>query len=97
MKSGNCWVFALKLWFKHGTANSYLIVRKSRFSWVPHVMWAPTIEGLYVEEYKPKKTHWGLWTRIFPVAAIWFRGRIRRGAGEENAGTKFGGGDKPEN
>lgn len=90
MKFGNCWIYAVRRWLKEGTADSYLIIRRSRHSWVWHVMWSPSIEHNYIEEFKPRKPKHGLLWRLFPLYGICFRGRIRRGWGEENAGTKVG-------
>lgn len=80
---GNCLGFALRRWFAAGTGNSYLIIRKSRLTWLPHIMWAPSIENTYVEEYKPafELTRFQRW---FPFIAIRFRGRVRKGVGEEH-------------
>lgn len=46
-------------------------------------MWTQSIEGIEVIEYKPHKpvTHWAL--RLLPVHVLLFRGRIRKGKGEE--------------
>lgn len=91
-KRSNCLIFALWLWFQNGTGTSYLIIRKSRHTWLPHVMWSPSIEQTYVVEYKPVDPAQGKWFRAFPVPAVFFEGRIRKGWGEEGMGTKIGGG-----
>jgi hypothetical protein len=53
-------------------------------------MWTKNINDVYVEEYKPIRTNWGPLTKWFPFSALWFRGRIRKGWGEENVQTKIG-------
>ena len=60
-----------------------MIVRKSRHTWVPHFMWARSIEGLDIVEYKPVVPRHGLLFRLLPLHVILFRGRVRRGQGEE--------------
>ena len=86
----NCLFWALRRWFGAGTADSYLIIRKSRHTWLPHIMWAPSIAEIYVEEFKPLDPRQGKLFRAFPFPAVMFRGRVRRGWGEEGAGTKVG-------
>jgi hypothetical protein len=80
MRYSNCLIFALMLWRRQG---GYLIVRKSRHTWVPHFMWARSIEGLDIVEYKPVNPKRGRLFRLFPLHVILFRGRVRRGQGEE--------------
>jgi hypothetical protein len=80
MRYSNCLIFALMLWRRQG---GYLIVRKSRTTWVPHFMRAKTIEGLDIVEYKPVNPKTGRLFRLFPLHVLLFRGRVRRGAGEE--------------
>lgn len=84
MKYGNCLIFALYLWFKNGTAHSYLIIRKSRFTWVPHIMWTKSIDSVYIKEYKPISATQRRLARWFPFITLLFRGRIREGVGEEH-------------
>jgi hypothetical protein len=80
MRYSNCLIFALMLWRRQG---GYLIVRKSRTTWVPHFMWAKSIEGLDIVEYKPVNPKRGRLFRLFPLHVILFRGRVRQGQGEE--------------
>jgi hypothetical protein len=80
MRRSNCLVVALVLWWRRG---GYLIVRKSRTTWVPHFMWTRSIEGLEVIEYKPVRPLRGRLARWLPVHVVLFRGRLRRGVGEE--------------
>ena len=75
----NCWGFAVPR-FLHSPADSYLVVSKSRYTVVPHVSFAPSIEDFYVEEFKPLEPKRG-WSGI--LDALWFRGRVRKGKGEE--------------
>ena len=80
MRYSNCLIFALMLWRRQG---GYLIVRKSRTTWAPHFMWAKSIEGLDIVEYKPVNPKTGRLFRLFPLHVLLFRGRVRRGQGEE--------------
>lgn len=80
MAYSNCLIVSLLLWRRHG---GYLIVRRSRHTWVPHFMWTKSIEGLEVIEYKPVAPHRGWLFWLLPVRAILFRGRLRRGVGEK--------------
>ena len=80
MAYSNCLIVALALWQRHG---GYVVIRRSRHTWVPHFMWTKSIEGLEVIEYKPVKPHRGRLFKLLPVRAILFRGRMRRGVGEE--------------
>lgn len=64
----NCVIFALAKWFRHG---GYIIARKSRYGWWPHVMWAATLDGVEVQHYLPDDPKHGMW--IPPPV---FRGRI---------------------
>jgi len=77
----NCVFYALKQMKRGG---GYLIIRKSRFGWMPHVMWAESIAGLKVQEYKPISPFCGnRLQRMFPVHMFRFHGRERKGVGEE--------------
>lgn len=87
MKYGNCWIYALKLWFKN-PRKTYLVVRISKHSWVPHVFFAPTIDKLYVEEFKPVVNVKKWYYRWFPIGTLVFRGRERKGIGEEHKGPE---------
>jgi hypothetical protein len=60
-----------------------LIVRLSKHTFWPHVFFCESIENTEVEEFKPLKPlkpQAGFWATF---AALVFRGRIRRGRGEE--------------
>jgi hypothetical protein len=76
----NCWSFAVARWLEAGTADHYLITRRSRHAMVPHVFFADSIEGIEVEELKPLKPQRG-WKGFFN--SFNFKGRIRKGKGEE--------------
>lgn len=76
---GNCWSFAIPKWLKQ-PKETYLVIDMSRHAKVAHVRFAPSIEGLYVEELKPAKPQRGLKGL---ADSLWFRGRIRKGQGEE--------------
>lgn len=76
--ASNCWFYALER-FGTDPRHSYLVVRLSRHAAWPHVMFAPSIEGLAVSEFKPdspQRGMRGLW------AALLFRGRVRDGVGD---------------
>ncbi len=80
---GNCWTFAVPKWIK-SPRNSYLVIRLTRHTWVPHVFFAQSIDGLEVEEFKPLRPVRGGWfLRKFPLHTLIFRGRVRKGKGEE--------------
>ena len=77
----NCLFFALRKLHRSG---GYLVIRKSRFGWLPHLAWTANIEGLKVEEFKPIEPFKGNWLqRLFPIHMLLFRGYIRQGTGEE--------------
>jgi hypothetical protein len=80
MRYSNCLLVALALWWRRG---GYLVVRRSRTTWVPHFMWSPSIEQIEIVEFKPVKPLRGRLARLLPVHVIVFRGRLRRGRGEE--------------
>ncbi len=80
MRYSNCLIVALILWWRSG---GYVIVRRSRHTWVPHFMWAKSIEKLEVVEYKPVTPRHGFFYKLLPIHVILFRGRLRRGVGEE--------------
>ena len=84
----NCLFWALRRWFRAGTSDSYLIIRKSRHTWLPHVMWTRSIADVYVEEFKPVDPAQGKFFRTVPLPALMFRGRERTGWGEEGERTK---------
>lgn len=79
MPRGNCWLYALPRWLKN-PSGSYLVVRKSRHSFWPHVMLAQSIEDLEVEEFVPVKPKSG-WRATFH--ALIYEGKVRRGKGEK--------------
>jgi len=73
MKTGNCLLYALRQWWRHG---GYLIVRRSRHLWLPHVLWAPPggLDAATVRHFVPDRPAldpWRIWR------ALWFRGRVR--------------------
>jgi len=75
---GNCWTYALRRWrYKEG---QYLVIRKSRFVFWPHCFLADNIVDLEVEEFKPIAPQHG---RFAWIKAIIFKGRVRKGRGEE--------------
>lgn len=78
MRWGNCWTYALSMWFRYGGG---IYVTKSIWSWVPHVRYvAPGQgDGLAFSEFVPLKPKRDWFNRTFPFYSIWFRGRIRVG------------------
>jgi len=80
MKYGNCLIFAIGKFIRFG---GYIIVRKSRTTWIPHFMWTKSITNLEIEEYKPIKPLNGKLFRWFPIHVMIFEGRVRKGTGEE--------------
>ncbi len=58
-------------------------MRISKYSWVPHVFFAPKIDNLYVEEFKPVRPLRKWFDRWFPWKTLVFKGKIRKGVGEE--------------
>jgi hypothetical protein len=76
---GNCWTYALPKWWKR-PRDTYLIVRLSRHTFWPHVFFCESLENTEVEEFKPLEPQRG-WRAWF--GAIVFRGRVRKGRGEE--------------
>lgn len=71
----NCLLFALRMWWRHG---GYLIVRRSRYLWLPHFLWAPPggLRRARVAHYvpiSPSRRPWMVWR------AALFRGRVMRG------------------
>lgn len=72
MRRGNCIVYALRQWWRHG---GYIIVRRSRYLWVPHVLWAPPggLDDARVQHFvpeQPTRAPWKIWR------ALWFKGMV---------------------
>lgn len=78
MSEGMCWTFAIPKWLVD-PRHSYLVIRLSKSNFWPHVFYAASIDGLAVEEFAPLKRLHG-WKSIF--AAVWFKGKVRKGKGE---------------
>lgn len=70
----NCLVYALRRWIRDG---GYLIVRRSRWGWWPHFLWAPTLGDLEVEQYAPRQSQ----RRLCPP--LLFRGRVKVGTDDD--------------
>jgi hypothetical protein len=47
MKLSNCLVFAFRTIWKKG---GYILARRSRYTWVPHFLWTPNLDGLVVQD-----------------------------------------------
>lgn len=87
---GNCWTFALPLWWRDPRW-SYLVIRITRAAsvGVPHVMWAKDISALEVWETKPLRSVRGWpWWRVI-LYSLCFHYRVRHGVGEEPTRSKF--------
>ena len=75
MTRSNCLIFALRKLRTHG---GYLIVRRSRYRWLPHFLWAPPggLDHAELEHYVPVRPgvgpQWQIWRGLV------FRGRVRR-------------------
>jgi hypothetical protein len=88
---GNCWSHEIPKWLVNGPWLTYIVIRLSRgrtrggretrILW-PHVFFARSISDLSVEEFKPVRRLPG-WKGYF--GAVWFRGRVRMGRGEEQS------------
>ena len=64
----NCLIFALwRLWNRGG----YLMMRRSRWGWWPHFLWAESLDPLQIEHFAPVG---GGRPRCFPP--LIFRGHI---------------------
>lgn len=72
----NCLIFAIQRLCDDG----YLIVRKSRYGWWPHFIYAKSIDGVEVENFVPfkhidwKSLPW--WQRVIPVHIVLFKGKV---------------------
>jgi hypothetical protein len=75
---GNCWSFAIPKWLRQ-PRKTYLVIDMSRHAKVAHVRFAPSIDGLYVEELKPAKPQRGFKGLM---DSLWFDGRIRKDVGD---------------
>ena len=64
----NCLVFALHRVITRG---GYLIVRRSRWGWWPHFLWAESLDPLRIEHFAPVD---GGRPRLFPPLV--FKGHI---------------------
>jgi hypothetical protein len=85
---GNCLFYAVWRWLQEGPRDSYLIIRVSRVKWtIPHVMFAQSIEGLPIEEFRPHEDppsgRLGRLRWLLRVGfGVVFAGYVRKGAGE---------------
>lgn len=50
IKKTNCIIFCFENYFKHG---GYIIIRKSKYGWYPHFIWAKSIKNLKVRHISP--------------------------------------------
>lgn len=84
MRWGNCWLYALPKWFKNYFKGFWLSIRKSKNSWVPHVVVSKNLNGVEVEEYVPcdpvVPTKW--WHHL-ALHTLIFKGRVRKGPAKE--------------
>lgn len=79
----NCLIFVIKkVWQKGG----YIIVRKSRYTWVPHFIWTQSIDEVEIEDFVPLRPINNRFLRLFPVFVLVFRGRIRKQKGDAPEG-----------
>jgi hypothetical protein len=47
---GNCWTYAIPKWWRDG---GYIVVRRSGFMRVPHVLWVRSLDGVEFHEFTP--------------------------------------------
>lgn len=78
MKSGNCWIFAVRRWIKR-PRTTYLVIRISKHGIWPHMFFAKSIEGIDVEEFVPRRPRRGI---VGFFHAIFYSGRVRTQSGE---------------
>lgn len=79
MRRSNCLIFALQRWRSDG---GYLILRRSRHGWWPHVMHArslsePPLSYVPVQPISWQRLPWIL--RILPLHTIIYKGTIVEG------------------
>lgn len=67
----NCWAVALPRWLRDPEA-TYLVVSKSRHTFVPHVGFAESVDELI--EYKPLRPRRGF---RGVIDSFWFRGQLK--------------------
>ena len=76
----NCFAYVIPKWLFAGTGKSYIIIRMSKHTVVPHIFFAKSIRGVHMEEFRPLEPRPG-WRGFFH--SFWHKGRIRKGEGEE--------------
>jgi hypothetical protein len=72
MTWGNCWFWALWKYWREG---GYLVVRRSKYIPVPHVMWTNTMKGKMLWEFHPLRPKTGF---IGIISSPFFRGVVRK-------------------
>jgi hypothetical protein len=66
----NCLFFALSRWNKKG---GYLIIRRSRFGWWWHFLWAEKLDGIEtLEHYVPNEEK----LKVEVVSKVLFKGHV---------------------
>lgn len=69
----NCVLWAAPKWFRGCLRGEALVIRRSRYHVMPHVMLASCLRGLGVREYVPtRRMRW-------PIPRLLFRGAVRWG------------------
>jgi hypothetical protein len=63
----NCLTYALR---KLAAEGGYLVIRRSRYGWFPHVIWSRDL--VTFEDFRPVRP------KRRKVPPLWFRGRVRR-------------------
>lgn len=76
----NCVNFAIPKWLRIGPTKSYLVIRMVKGLMVPRVYFTESIDGLEVEHFKPWRPRRG-WRGF--LHSFKFKGRVRKGKGEE--------------
>lgn len=80
MSLSNCLLWAIPRWLRNYWAGEALVIRRSTYTWAPHVMRAPCIDGLLVLEFMPRKYPASRIARWLPFQAILFSGDAREGS-----------------
>lgn len=76
----NCFIYALRMWHRHG---GYIIIRRSRYLWIPHFLWAPPggLDGAELRHFvpvSPSRRPWMIWR------ALRFEGIVKNSDKREN-------------
>ncbi len=73
MREGNCLVFALRMYRKHG---GYVVIRKSIHGPIPHFLWLSASDGDKLIQFSPKWPKSGMLKFLHKLC---FKGEIKTG------------------